>query len=51
MSIKSPLEHFELNVYTYLYNFYYDLSLNSAVFYLASLVLFLLLFHTSIFFP
>lgn len=35
--IKSPLEHFELNIYSYLYNFFYDFSLNSGSVYLLSL--------------
>ena len=43
--IFSPLEHFELQIFTFLYNKYYDSSINSGVVYLLSLVLFLFLFY------
>lgn len=51
IKLASPLEHFELNIYTYFYNFFYDLSINSGTIYIVSLVLFLFFFHFCIFFP
>ncbi|MCB1711847.1 MAG: F0F1 ATP synthase subunit A [Candidatus Riesia sp.] len=45
--IKSPLEHFELNIYSYLYNFFYDFSLNSGSVYLLSLTFFSFFFFLS----
>jgi len=49
--IFSPLEHFELNIFTYFYSFFYDLSFSSGTVYLVSLVIFLFFFHYAIFFP
>lgn len=48
MKIFSPLEHFEINFFTYLYNFYYDLSLNSGTVYLLSVLFFLLFTYFSL---
>lgn len=45
LKIFSPLEHFELNIFTYLYNEFYDFSLNSGTLYLLSLVLFICFFY------
>lgn len=42
--VNSPLEHFELNYYTYLYIGGYDFSITSALLYLVSLVFFLVFF-------
>ena len=48
MSIFSPLEHFELNYFTLLYNGFYDLSLNSGSIYLLSLFFFLFFIFLSL---
>ena len=45
MKIFSPLEHFEFQIFTFLYNEYYDFSINSGILYLLSLLLFLFLFY------
>ena len=41
--IYSPLEHFELNYFTYLYIYYYDLSITSTTFYFILMTLFLIM--------
>lgn len=43
--IFSPLEHFEFQIFTFLYNEYYDFSINSGTLYLLSLVFFLIFFY------
>lgn len=43
--IFSPLEHFELQIFTFLYNEYYDFSINSGSVYLLSLIFFLVFFY------
>jgi len=46
--ILSPLEHFELNFITYLYNGLYDFSLTSGAVYLISLLAFFYFFYFSV---
>jgi ATP synthase subunit 6 len=46
--IFSPLEHFELNFFTYLYNGVYDFSLTSGAVYLISLLFFIYFFYFSV---
>jgi F-type H+-transporting ATPase subunit a len=43
--ILSPLEHFELNIFTLFYNEFYDLSVTSGGLYLLSLLFFLLFYY------
>jgi len=40
----SPLEHFELNYYTYIYNAFYDFSITSSFIFLLSMLFFLVYF-------
>lgn len=48
MNIKSPLEHFELNFFTYFYNYFYDFSISSGNLYLLSLLFFLIFMFLSL---
>jgi len=42
--VLSPLEHFELNYYTYVYNAFYDFSITSTLLFLISMLFFLAYF-------